>query len=66
MVWRVWARIRATKCFRAVPETYNDAMSTGYLFACCTQVGRELLTRYADIGVETWWVCRYSLFMEEF
>ena len=44
MVWRVWARIRATKCFRAVPETYNGAMNTGYLCGCCTQFARELLT----------------------
>ena len=32
MTWRIWARMGATKCFRAVPQTYNGAMSMGYLW----------------------------------
>ena len=70
MIWRIWARMGATKCFRAFPQTYNGAMSAGYLWpylcACCTQFARALLTRYADIRVETWWACRHGLFMDEF
>ena len=57
-----WPRTGATKRFGAVPETYNGAMSTGYLCACCTEFTRELLTRYADIGAEPWWAWLECLF----
>ena len=37
-------------------------MCTGYLCACCTQFAKELLTRCANIGVETWWAWQECLF----